>query len=318
MLILSLAIVACTTKPGVGPDLLGDTGQAQVLDLRTDFPAAPDGGLQLLTPDYTIPAFSERQFCWFSRYDEPDVGIQHQATHQSEYGHHVVLMKTTADEDDFPDDSVFDCTDKSTLPMTDMEPIIFGRGIDDGDGTSEITLPEGMAVEFEQDTRVVVQSHYVNPTPDDILVRDAINLGLVPTEQVEIWAAPFAHTALGFEIPAGETAQVSFDCTWGQDATVLFIGGHMHEWGAAFSLDWTHADGTERIYEIAEWEADFRDRPPVNEYENGSFTVSEGDTFTTSCSWNNTTDQALGFPEEMCVTFGFAYETKLPLICAPV
>ena len=71
------------------------------------------------------------------------------------------------------------------------------------------------------------------------------------------------------------------------------------------------------IYEIAQWEPEYRDRPPVNEYEDGEFTVQAGDTFTTSCTWDNTTEAPLGFPEEMCVTFGFAYESKLPLICAP-
>ena len=58
--------------------------------------------------------------------------------------------------------------------------------------------------------------------------------------------------------------------------------------------------------------------PPINEYEDGSFQVSAGDSFTTSCTWDNTTDEPLGFPEEMCVTFGFAYESKIPLICAPL
>jgi len=317
MLLLSLAMMACTSAPDSGSAAEEDPA-ANAVDLRATFPDPPEGGLVLSTPDYIIPAYSERQFCWFSRYQGPDVGIDYQATYQSENGHHVVLMKTLADEDDFPDDSAFDCSDRDTLPMTEMEPIIFGRGIDDGDGSSSIVLEDGMAVEFEQDTRVVVQSHYINPTPDDILVRDAIILGLIPTEEVEIWAAPFAHTAIDFQVPAGKEASVSFDCTWGIDATVLFVGGHMHEWGKSFSLDWTTQGTTERIYEIAQWEPEYRDRPPVNEYEDGEFTVQAGDTFTTSCTWDNTTEAPLGFPEEMCVTFGFAYESKVPLICAPL
>jgi hypothetical protein len=284
--------------------------------LRGSFPDPPEGGLQLATPDYIIPAFSERAFCWFLSYTGEDVGISHQGTYQSDNGHHVVLMKTLADEDDFPDDSVFDCTDRATLPMTEMEPLIFGRGIDDGDGTSTIDLPEGMAASLRADTRLVVQSHYVNPTPEDILVRDAINLGLMPADEVQTWAAPFAHTAIEFSIAAGERGTVRFDCTWNQDATVLFLGGHMHERGAAFSLDWTHGETTESLYTVDPWLPEFRDGPPVNEYP-GGMSVAEGDVFTTSCTFDNTTDHDLEFPEEMCVTFGLAYESRVPLICAP-
>ena len=315
--LLILALVGCTdAKHG---DTALEDADSEAVDMRRDFPAPPEGGLQLLTPEYTIPAFSEKQFCWFTRWDGVDIGINYQATYQSDNGHHVVLMKTLADEDDFPDGTVFDCSDKDTLPMTDMEPLIFGRGIETGSADNESILDLGaaMAVNLDEGTRMVVQSHYLNPTPDAILVNDAINLGLIPEDQVETWAAPFAHTALEFEIPAGETATVAFDCTWEDDATVLFLGGHMHDWGKAFSIDWASGDTTERIYEIPEWTVEYRDRPPVNEYADGDFTVAAGDVFSTSCTWENTTEHTLGFPEEMCVTFGFAHESKLPLICAP-
>jgi hypothetical protein len=313
-----LFLLACAAPKDDGSTDPETDPADDAIDLRGEFPEAPAGGLALEPPDHVIPAFSERQFCWFTRYEGPDVGIHYQATYQSDHGHHVVLMRTLADEDDFPDDMVFDCTGKDTLPMTEMEPIIFGRGIDDGDGTSSLELTDGMAVDFEADTRLVIQSHYINPTPDDILVRDAIHLGFTDPEDVQTWAAPFAHTAIDFEVPAKAEETVEFDCTWGADATVLFLGGHMHEWGKSFSLDWNTAEETERIYEIEQWEPDYRDRPPINEYEDGSFQVSAGDSFTTSCTWDNTTDEPLGFPEEMCVTFGFAYESKIPLICAPL
>jgi hypothetical protein len=313
----TLMLIGCTSD-GQGDPAPKDS-DTEAVDLRREFPDAPEGGIQLLTPDYTIEAFSEAQFCWFTRWDGGDIGINYQATYQSDNGHHVVLLKTLADEDDFPDDAVFDCSDKDTLPMTDMEPIIFGRGIESAgtDNESTLELGEGMAVNLNEGTRMIVQSHYVNPTPDAILVKDAINLGLIPEDQVEIWAAPFAHTVLDFEIPAGEIATIEFDCTWEDDATVLFLGGHMHDWGKAFSLDWTSGDTTERIYEVEEWNVEYRDRPPIHEYGDGDFTVAAGDVFSTSCTWDNTTDHTLGFPEEMCVTFGFAYESKLPLICAP-
>ncbi len=317
MLFLVLSLFGCSPKTAPGT---GDTAAEAAIDaedLRGVFPEPPSNGIVMRPPDMVIPAFTEKQFCWFTRYTGPDMGIRYQATYQSPNGHHVVLMKTLAPEHEFPDDTVFDCTERDTLPMTEMEPVIFGRGIDDGDGSSSITLPDGMAVTFNSDTRLVVQSHYINPTDADILVADEIHLDFMPPEQVQTWAAPFAHTAIDFSVPAGEQATVSFDCEWGADATVLFLGGHMHEWGHAFSLDWNRTDDTQRIYDIPEWDPNYRDRPPIQEFADGDFQVSAGDSFTTTCTWDNTTNASLGFPEEMCVTFGFAYESRVPLICAP-
>jgi hypothetical protein len=292
-----------------------------VKDLRRDFPEAPEGAMVFTPPEYTIPAFTEMQMCWVGTYTGPDVGVDYLATYQAPNGHHLLLLQITADEDELPDGEAFDCTSDDDLPMTDLEPVfVAGSEVIETEAGPEFSyrLPEGMAVEMEEGIRYVVQSHYVNTTAEDILVNDQLVYTTIPADQVETWAAPMTHVVTDHPIQPGEQKTLSFDCAWEQDIQVLFLGGHMHEWGTAFSVDWTHGDGTtERLYDIPVWDPLYRDKPPFNDYEGSGLQVAQGDVFTTTCNWFNTEDYVLDFPFEMCATFGMVYPTKVPLICEP-
>jgi hypothetical protein len=302
--VLSLLLLACGSDP-----------ESDAVDLRIDLPPPPDVGEQFVTPALTIPPFTEQQWCSFLRYDGDDVGVSGADTFQSENGHHAILMISNADEGEYPDGSLFDCTDRDTLPMTNMEPLFIVKA--QGPGRSGMQFPGGMAVKLRSGTRLVLQSHYINTSAEPILVHDAVNLSYVPVESVTTWAAPYAHTLSEMPLPPHEETTLTVDCTWEADANILFLLGHMHEHGTAFAVDWTHADTTERVYEIPEWDPGMRDQPPTDDYEAGAFAVRAGDRFVTTCTWLNTTERELNFPQEMCVTAGMAYPSLVPLICDP-
>jgi len=306
--LLILALTAC--NPGA------DDSAADVVDLRGDFPDAPEGGVQFVTPDQTIPAYTEKQWCYFDTYTGPDVAITDVDTWQSQYGHHIQLLSTQNTVDEFPDGDAFDCTDRSTLPMTDMDPIYIAQP--EEVGHTDMHLPEGMGVELESGTRIVLQSHYLNTSEDDILVNDVVNIGVMDPEEVETWAAPFAHVLTDMPIPAGQETTLKVDCTFDGDYDILYLGGHMHEWGVRYSIDWLKdTDDTENVYTVDPWDALYRDQPPMNSYQDGEMVVSAGQGFETSCTWYNDTDHEMNFPEEMCATFGMLYPSKVPQICDP-
>lgn len=310
-----ISLLTLLTVTGCSDKAADTAAPFEGTDLRQEFPAPPEGGHQWLTPEYVIPAYTEKQFCYFDTYQGEDVGINFQGNYQVPYGHHVLLLATNADEDDFPDGTILDCTDRDVLPMTEIEPIVVGATFEDNVG--ELWLPEGMATKLKSGTRIVLQSHYVNTSAEDILVQDAVNYGYVAEDTVETWAAAFAHTTLDFEIPAGASSTIAIDCAFDEDVSVLFLAGHLHELGEAFSVDHVRGDQPERIYEITDWDPYYRDVPPVNEYAVGEYPILAGESFTTTCSWTNSTDHAVTFPEEMCATYGMAYPTKVPLICTP-
>ncbi len=322
---LAALLAGCSTEEA--NDKVGDSGAGEVdaVDLRRSFPDPPsDGSTEMLVyepPDYIIPAYAEKQFCWFGTYDGPEVGIVYNAMYQAPSGHHVVMLTTSADPDVYPDGEVFDCTEAGSFPMEDMDPNFIGSGelqeTEDG-SQGEFWLPDGMGAVLKPGQRYVIQSHYVNYQGDDILVNDRMVYGVKPAAEIQTWAAPVIHVATDLSIPAGQEHSTSFECEFEDDYNVLFLGGHMHEYGTRFSLDHIKEDGSEEVlYDIPVWDPVMRDAPPFNDYLDAPLAVKAGESWRTNCTWFNTEDHALGFPSEMCVTFAMAYPARVAVTCDP-
>jgi hypothetical protein len=298
-----------------------DTPEDDVVDMRREVPALPEGGVEFVSPEYVIPAGTEKQMCWVTTYEGPDMAIVGQWGYQSPNGHHVVIFGTGATERDLPDGTSWDCTENDSLGMDSLEPILIGGEIEyDDDGVvNSFELPDGFGAPIEQGQRIVLQSHYVNVTQNDVLVQDHAQLALVPEDEITTWTAPLVNTDTSFAVPRdSDEYTLAFDCEFEETYSLLYVGGHLHEWGKAFSLDYTPAGGVpERVYDIPEWRPVLRDSPTYVDFEAGEFQVQPGDTFTTSCTWFNHEDHDLEFPQEMCVTFGMIYPSRVPVICSP-
>lgn len=293
--------------------------EPEAVDFIREFPEPPAGALVWETPVWEIPAYSERQMCVIHTYDGDDVGLHAQYNYQSQFGHHLTVFGTNASERDLPDGTEWDCTSQETLSMAEMDPIIIGGDIavDPNGVLNTFILPDGMAASLDAGQRIVLQSHYVNTSADPILVQDATYIDVMPVDAVETWAAPLVNTVTNFSIPANtDNYELSFSCGFDESFTLIYLGGHLHEWGSRFSVDHTRAGATERVYEVQEWLPEFRDAPVYESYE-GGFAIEPGDEFRTTCVWNNNEDHALEFPQEMCVTFGMVYPSKVPVICDP-
>lgn len=312
---LPLSLLLCTAP------LLGcptDASDDEPLDMRREFPAPPAQGFALRTPEYVIPAGSERQFCWITTYDGPNVGITATYNYQTVLGHHVTMFGTSALERDFPDGSSWDCTDTESLDMTSMEPIIIGGTVSaNEDGVlNTFELPEGMAAPLETGQRVIVQSHYVNSRTEDVLVQDEAQVATIDEDAVTTWAAPLVATVTEFTIPANtEEYVLEFDCDYDDTYELLYLGGHLHEWGKSFSAFHTRNGETTTVYDIPEWDPVLRDSPDYVNFAPGEFVLEPEDRLTTRCVWSNNEEHTLEFPAEMCVTFGMAYPSRVPIIC---
>ncbi len=90
----------------------------------------------------------------------------------------------------------------------------------------------------------------------------------------------------------------------------------MHEWGSKFEVKYVSASGVEEpVYKIDTWKAEYRDTPPVDLYMTAPKLLTRGGTMRITCTWNNTSDNALTFPAEMCVLFGYVAGSKDPIVC---
>lgn len=289
----------------------------------------PTAGEVFYGPDVVVPAGGDVMYCLVGTYTGDDEGVHTLTTYQAAYGHHLVLMGTTATELDHKDGEIFNCTTTDQLNMSDLEPIVLATsGYVGGEKLeNEITMPEGMAVKLDAGQRWVMQAHYLNTGTESIRVRDVAVLEYLPPEDVTTWAAPFVLNNDAFSIPAGSDAYTeSFDCKFGGEQAdnddipdegwyALYLNSHMHEWGKAFQLTRTRGDAVDTVIDIAKWDPYFRDAPPTNIYAPDTFDIAPGDSFRTSCTWFNDTEAAIEFPHEMCDSVGLVYPQTTPVIC---
>lgn len=321
--------VACgeegDTSPTATPEGTPSPTPVPVLDLREELPAPPEGGMQILFPDHVVPAYQDRVDCYFLTYEGDEQGVVEYTSYQVPgMGHHLIIFGTNADPEMYPDGTLMDCTDSNALPMTDVEPMVLPNVIDQT-GVVSLNLPDGFAQRLKGGSRLVIQSHYVNTSDRDILVRDGINMGFLAPDLVQTWVAPYAFNLSNPEIPAGSSASASFECTWDlgtnpetglpNEAHLLTIIPHMHEWGTTFNLESKLGDTRVTLFDQLAWDPSYRDLPPMYSLQPGEMKVTDGEVFRTSCEWFNDEDYLLEFPHEMCVTTGLYYPSKVTYIC---
>lgn len=289
-----------------------------VVDLRlteADLPAYDPATEQIWWgPDEVVQPGEDKMFCIFGTYTGADVGVHALATHQNEFGHHLLLMGTSASALDYPDGTVVDCSSDGQLGMAELEPLVLPTDVVIGgeDRDLGIALLDGMAVKLDEGQRWVLQAHYLNTGTAPVRVQDPALLTLLPEDEVETWAAPFVLNGDGFTLAPQETTTLSFDCPVEQDFNLLYVTGHMHEWGRSFRTE--HLErGT--LYEQTEWDPSWRDAPPVVAFTPGAYSLTAGDTLRTTCEWFNDTDEAITFPEEMCDTVTVVYPQMTAIIC---
>jgi len=332
-LCLSFACVAsllgCTDNGGtalqadIDSDGVLDTLPPDTVDLREDFNLPDDDDFLVLEmADLFIPSGEERIFCKGARWEGPDVGvISLYPLRSPDFDHHVIVRTPqTLDGDVGPEGEVYDCTTMdgpqftapgmfSPVTLPDARPSKLP-------GQDWVRLPEGLAFSLENDQAFFGEVHYINPTTQPILVNAAFVMGLIPDDEVEAYVGVFNHEApRGYSVPPGGEYHLQFDCVWEESASILSLGGHMHDYGVSFFIDWNSESGSEEVYSVPTWWPQFEFAPPVMNWRLGEFVVEAGDSFTTHCRWDNPGDEPLEFPTEMCSTYGVASPLSKPTLC---
>ena len=140
-------------------------------------------------------------------------------------------------------------------------------------------------------------------------------LTTIPAEDVQEWAAPLIFNRSDFAVPPGGSLTTSFSCDIDSDWNLIYLLGHMHEWGTSFSIEQLDAGTSTPFYEIPEWDPVYRDAPMIMSAVDAPIALSPGMQFKTTCSWENDTETPLVFPHEMCVSVAFVYPQKATIIC---
>lgn len=292
---LLAALPACGTEEDMGDD------DDDVVDLRVPIPEPDPAFVDLVTPEVTIEAGEEKMYCQYLDNEEGEIAVDLMESYQGNYGHHIVLLTTLEPQ---PAGTFEDCTDASE--MWKYRAFIL----------PETPLPEGHGIVIPDDMQYVLQFHYVNASPNPILVRDVARLHKIPVEDVTTYTTTLTTNSLTFELPPDVPQEESFDCVIQEDVDLMLLGGHLHEQGQKFEiLIGPDEDSLEQAYLVDPWRPEYRDAPPVQLYLDNPLPMPAGTIVRTNCSWRNTLDEPLEFPAEMCAGFGYVAGTQTPVHC---
>jgi hypothetical protein len=266
------------------------TGQPD--KLRDDIPDPGPNGVQMVSPTFEVPAGEEVFMCMRLAYSpDRDLYINSSNIYQSFNGHHTLVFysNNSAGVDPLP----HRC---DGVDMTDVR--IVTTGAANGAG---LPMPEGVALKVPKGSELWIQSHYINASDEKRTVQDVINVETIPIEEVTEVASTFAHVDLTFVLPPNQRSSRTMECKVPQEMTVPWFLPHMHEWGESFKIEIVR-DGVTRFEHEGPWFDGARNDFPVHFLET-PMTLTPEDTIRTTCNWNNTLDENLLWPREMCVTF---------------
>lgn len=167
-----------------------------------------------------------------------------------------------------------------------------------------LALPPGVAIRVPKGARIVVESHYINPSKDVHHVRDRVTAeAAADPKTITAHADVFQVTDFEMHIPPHVSQTRRIECTLDGDLTALDLNGHAHQWATSVRVSVVRAGKTERemLYDQP-WEPQFQFIPPTTMYPADALPVfRKGDRVSVECNWRNTTDRTLSFPSEMCI-----------------
>ena len=286
-----------------------DTG---TLDVRVEPLEPPEGGFQIVTPEYRVPPNSDHTWCYFGTYTGPAVGVDfYQWFQAAGYGHHLMVLDASKVVG-FEDGAMFDCTDP--VDAMDMPSLFAGTELL-GEGEGRMVLPEDTAIRFPANQRWAISTHYVNSSDRELLAQDAVNIGIIAEDEVRVWAGSWSFNDSTFTLPAASSTQVEVVCEWPSDVNVHSMMGHMHNHGTSILVTYDHDGVSDEIYNLPAWDPAWTYEPQLVGFDEGQLTPKGGETFTTTCNFTNDTDASVVFPQEMCVAAGLAWPIDTPISC---
>ena len=265
---------------------------------RDDLPAPDPGTGFQMGIDTLAPPGEEIWKCFVA--DLPGSGlvaVNEVASVQTQGVHHMDVMALGLLN--LPiDPGMYDCD-----ALYQQYPVMMEEGIflfASQNETESLRLPPNVAAVVPGDLRVMIEMHYVNPTPYDVDVWSRINAYTMPLDEVEdqIWGSAVRDVEIA--VPAGTEDWVEWTrCVMNRDIDLILTSTHTHE--LAVQADIYAFDGERRgelLYRNLDWHA-----PPLLQFPE-PLHVPAGTGFEFQCHYRNRKDHVVewGFTadDEMC------------------
>jgi len=258
---LALALLAPLALAACGDDA-ADPG-ADAAPPLLEPPPAGEG--RQLSMDVSIASGDETERCQYLVVDSAleIARFEHAYTAGS---HHLLLYQTSLAADEAPAD-LFDCTG-AQLTELGVTGIAYAAQVP----TGELAYPDGIALKVPPGSVLLVQTHYLNASPDPLDAEVRLNLWYTP-EPATGEAGTLFFYDWAIVVPAGEPASARMRCQVPADVDLIFGTSHMHRRGVAYQavVEKPGAAEPELLFETDLWEGVEPDRyAPVRHIPAGS------------------------------------------------
>ncbi len=260
----------------------------------------------------TIASGQEIERCQFVQAPPEGLNINHEEVHYTPGSHHVLLYATSY----------------TTIPTTDRHGVQrdtsgvidcpYGAGVDwntgsilggaqSFDGGSLVSLPPGVALKVPGGAVLLINTHYLNASPNDLVADARINVYTIPDAEVQHEGGVLFYYDPIIAISEMGRSSARMRCGIRQDIILTNIQSHMHRRGVNYVANLLNAGGQleETLYTNTNWE-----NVPVKMFQPGR-KISAGSFVDYRCDYDNkearTIIQGQSTRDEMCVLMGSYY-----------
>jgi hypothetical protein len=174
----------------------------------------------------------------------------------------------------------------------------------------DIVYPQGVARTVIGGQMAIINYHHLNTSTSDAWGHHAVALHLVDASEIVYQARTFTFVNPAFEVPAGEQASFTTECTFDDDLQLWSLTRHTHQWGTDFEVSFVSDErSSDTFWTSTHYEEDtnFRFRTRLG-LDTDTIQMKAGEGFQFTCHFDNTTDEPLRFGyqarDEMCILFG--------------
>lgn len=290
-LVLVTSLLSACSEPSSEQEVLaGDEGTEESSE-----------AIVLTTEDHTVPVADDSFECMYTGYfTDRDIAISGAAGTQGPGGHHLLVYYV-------------DSKEKGHHPCTDAEMITWHQvAVADSEANGEpvIDLPSGLAFHVPKGMQIAVQAHYINTTGKPEVVNEKVSLHLMDPAKVMGYANLWTVVDTTFKVSPQSKGKSVSHMFVKDDVSLLLMGGHMHDFGTHFRLEIVGRDGESDPLYDEEWHPEYTSHPPLHWYsKENPLVLRRGTHIKQTCSWDNTSAKELSFPHEMCIGFGFYFQS---------
>ena len=311
---IALAVVLVPWAACSGGDDAASPQQGPSSSKTEDLTPPPAGqGVQLQMVSM-LNAGVETERCKFFKVPAEGWYVNKQDIRYTPGSHHVLLFVTPYTEIPTVDtrgntvdtSGVFACPEGAAA---DWRVGGVAGGAQKGDAPAAVQgLPEDTALVLPGGTILLMNTHYLNASPDTLNTDARINLYFTAKEKVKREAGILFFYNPFIYVPGQSTAVAKRSCPVLKDINLVNGQSHMHKRGVDYVANLVEGNGqvVNELYRGQEWEA-----VVMRKYDGAGQLIKAGQSIEYQCGYNNhetrTIIQGLTTKDEMCMFLGLYY-----------